>query len=192
MKQLKLKYIGIKLTAIKACVFEINPPTEVQQATTDFNFHFNLAYTNYALSEPEDPQLRFYILDILSNLVLTYDELNNHSPFMVVEMVTQIVEETSMILLMAFKNRLRREEKADIKQCWVELEFYDMITKKYQSEKARKIIVDGFTGMKNLFFNQGEGTTNEIFTESELAQKRKLIRHNKFKHQQNFAVLTTG
>lgn len=186
-----MKYVGLKLGAIKDCVFDINPAIEMSQATTDFNFHFNVAYNNFVLSDPEEFHLRFYIHDILANLVLIYDELNNHSAFLVTEMITQIIEESSMILLMAFKNRLKKEDKANIKQCWLELEFYDNITRKFQSEKARKIINDGFTGMKGLYFNEGESTSGEIFTASEINQKKKLIRNNRFKYQHNFAVLLT-
>ena len=127
-------------------------------------------------------------MDILSNFVLTYDELNTYCQPMINELLGQLVEETCLVLWTAFKNRLKKEEKNDVKQCWIELEFYDTVIKKYESEKAKKVVSDCFTAMKALHHGDGK-QTGEIFNEKELASKKKLIRNNKFKYQHNFDVL---
>ena len=153
---------------------------------------FSESYKHLVLCEKEFPQIRYYIVDILLQLVISYEELMNYASFTQTELLKVVVEETSSVYFNAIRLIANYSKNIDeYKQIWYEIEFFENVTSKFQSEKSQVHIKEAYKELvrAKATIENIDPKIAEMFTLSEMSNKKILIVKTKFQYQKQFEVL---
>jgi len=150
---------------------------------------FTETYKQLILNEREFLQIRYYIFDIMSQLVMAYDELLNYALFTQIDLLKVLIEEVSSVLTNAMRIVLSHAKSIDeLKQLWYELEFFENATAKFKSEKSEAV----FKAIYQEILKTGAAIENielknvDMWTASEISEKKILIAKTKYKFQKQF------
>jgi len=185
IKELKTQYVKEKLLMQKEVIDE-NLLMKLDEKM-QFQKKYTQSYKQFIVTDDDGFHLRYYLTDLLTNLVLTYDEIKTYCPFMNMEVLQNIIEESlsyiGKIMPLILKNRIEKE----IKQLWLELEFFQNLTVRFHTEVAKKYFQQLNVMLRKYYFNRE--SQDEIFTEEEIRKKDRFFKVNKFKNERNFDIL---
>lgn len=153
---------------------------------------FTESYKQLVLSDKDFPQIRYYVCDVLLQLVMAYDELINYAAFTQIDLLKIIVEETCSVYANAAKLVVSFSKNIDeFKQLWYEIEFFENVTAKFQTERSQAHLKATYQGLLNskAAVEKIEPKDAEMFDAAEIANKKILIVKTKFKFQKQFEVL---
>ena len=188
IKDIKTQYIREKLLIQKECIDEnLFLKSEDKNA---FQKKFGIAYKQFIMSDNEGFHLRYYVSDLLTNLIMVFDEIRTYCPFIDKDVLQNIIDETlnyiAKILPVVLKNKVEKE----VKQLWLEMEFFQNLTVRFHNETTRKLFHMIFMNLKKIYFGADKANEQQsIFNEEENRKKERFIRVNKFKNERNFDVL---
>jgi len=170
-------YTTEKLHSIIECLKEnlLVKPDQV----SEFQRKYATSYKQFISSEEDGFQLRYYVLDILTELVATYDEIKAYCPSIDQQIMNNIIEETLLFIGKNLAAILSSKTNKDIKQLWLEVEFFQNLTARFHGKQTQNIVQGIFSALKKV-------VGGEIASEDE---KKKIIRLNKFKNERNFDIL---
>lgn len=150
---------------------------------------FTETYKQLILNEREFLQIRYYVFDIMTQLVIAYDELLNYAYFTQLDLLKVLVEEASSVYVNAVKIVLGNVKSNDeLKQLWYEIEFFENATAKFKSEKsdaAFKMIYQEILKVK-AGIEKIDIKNVDMWTAKEISEKKILIAKTKYKFQKQF------
>mmetsp|Transcript_14785 Transcript_14785/g.12605 ORF Transcript_14785/g.12605 Transcript_14785/m.12605 type:complete len:130 (-) Transcript_14785:48-437(-) len=128
--------------------------------------------------------MRYYIFDILLLFVQCHDELVNYAPHFYLEIMKSVLEEICRVIYNAVTIILKYSNNIDeIKQLWYEVEFFDILTPKFQNEKSIHYIKEIFGSLRaaKASIEGTEPLTTQVFTYEETGAKKILLIKTKYK-----------
>jgi len=194
MSEIKQLYTETKKDAMKDVLQEslLSEFIDKRKGKFILESKFTEIFKQFVLLEKEFPQIRFYVFDILAQLVMAYDELVNYAAFAKDELLKLIVEKTCSVFANAVKIVLSQTKNIDeLKQLWYEIEFFQNVTLKFQTDKSEGVLKTVYQDIvkKKAEIEKIEPKDTEMFTAGEIATKKILIVKTKFKFQKQFEVL---
>lgn len=185
-------------------LFRTNFAKEIS-ALNVYNWH------TMEIKDFEDKEIRFYILDILNELVVISNEILDKSPIFLDELMKNLLIFITVVFLKPLRlmGSLPIDKAKQVfsffslifdyllfQKIWLEIEFFQNMTSKFQTQASIQNCQEIFLQLKRL----GKGVkekeapaeqiaTSEIFSAAELPLKQKLIRNNKYKYHHLFQFL---
>jgi len=192
--ELKTLYIDSKKDVVKEVLQEslLSEFIDKKKGKYIFESKFTETFKQFVLLEKEFPQIRFYVFDILAQLIISYDELLNYAAFAKDEILRIIVEKSCSVFGNAVKIVLGQSKNVDeLRQLWYEVEFFENVSSKFQTDKSKVHLKKAYQDIvqTKAALEKVDVKDVEMFTAGELATKKILIVKTKFKFQKQFEVL---